>query len=327
MREIQLTDIIGAQWGHADNQEAGTGCTVMLTPQGAPCGVDVRGGGPATREVELLKPSSTAAGIHGLLLAGGSAFGLSAADGVMSYLKKQGVGVDVGVAKVPLVVQTNIFDLDYKESNIYPDRFMAHSACEDAELRSATHKPLPQGSIGVGTGATVGKAQGPMHAMKAGIGHYAAEVGPIQVGALAVCNAIGDVFDIDTGTQLAGMRDDDGSFISTEQYLYDMMAGKVAPPTAHTNTTLGILVTNVKMDKTALTKLASMTQNGLARTIRPVHTSFDGDAVFAVSLGNVELPALAIDGVGSLAAYVMGKAINNASLTVCGKASSEITRV
>jgi len=312
MQEIKITDIAGAQWGHATDSEGGTGLTVLLTKEGAPAGVDIRGGGPASRETALLNPTATCDGIHGLILSGGSAFSLDAATGVMDYLAGEGIGVDVGVARVPLVVQSDIFDLDYKSVDARPDADMAKIACLDAVARNASGSALPQGSVGVGTGATVGKAMGPAHTMKSGVGHYAVQLGPIQLGAFAVCNAIGDVFDIDTGKQIAGMRDADGNFLSTEHYLYDMMSGKVPPPSTHANTTLGVIVTNVKFDKTKMTKLAMMAQNGLARTIRPVHTSFDGDAVYALSLGDVELPALALDALGTLAAHAMGKAINNA---------------
>jgi L-aminopeptidase/D-esterase-like protein len=213
---------------------------------------------------------------------------------------------------VPLVVQADIFDLDWASSNARPDADLATSACLDAATRAVDNTALPQGCVGVGTGATVGKVRGPGFAMKSGVGHYAVQIGQVQLGAMAVCNAIGDVFDIDTGEQIAGMRDEHGAFASTEQLLYDMLEGSAVTPQAHANTTLGVVVTNIKMDKTQLTKVAAMAQNGLARTIRPVHTSFDGDAVFALSLGNVAMPPLAIDSIGTLAAYVMGKAINNA---------------
>ena len=312
MKEIKITDIAGAQWGHASDEEGGTGLTVVLTEQLAPTGLDIRGGGPATRETALLDPVASSSGIHALLLGGGSAFGLDAAGGVMAYLKDQGVGVAVGVARVPLVVQSNIFDLDYRSADAIPDASMAHTACLDAAARSAQQSELPQGSVGVGTGATVGKAQGPSHASKSGVGHYAVQVGALQMGALVVCNAIGDVFDIDTGQQISGMRDGSGALVSSEHYLYDMISGKVAPPSAHAHTTLAVVVTNAQFDKTQMTKIAAMAQNGLARTIRPVHTSFDGDAVFAMSIGQLELPALAIDAIGTLAAYVVGKAINTA---------------
>ena len=331
MREIAITDIAGAAWGHASDEQGGTGCTVVLTEQGAAAGLDIRGGGPASRETALLEPTAAAAAIHGVLLSGGSAFGLGAADGVLRFLAERSIGVDVGVARVPLVVQADIFDLDFKSADTRPDAVMAEAACRDAVERVAAGSPLPQGSVGVGTGATVGKALGPKQATKSGVGHYAVQLGEIQLGALAVCNAIGDVFDIETGARLAGLRDENGAPLSSEQVLYQMLAGVAVdrgagedapartteaspaePPVAHTNTTLGIVVTNVALDKTALTKLAQMAQNGLARTIRPVHTSFDGDAVFALSVGTLEAPAMALDALGTLAAFVLGKAINNA---------------
>ena len=315
MREIKITDIKGARWGHASDEDGGTGLTVVLTRDGAAAGADIRGGGPASREVALLDPVATCEAIHGLVLSGGSAFALDAATGVMDYLAKDGIGVDVGVARVPLVVQSDIFDLDYKSTTARPNAAMAQEACADADTRACTGADLPQGSVGVGCGATVGKALGPALATKSGVGHYAVELGPVQIGALAVCNAIGDVFDIDTGERIAGIRATEGACPSTEQLLYDLMSNPDATDdigAPHTNTTLGVLVTNIKYDKTKMTKVAMMTQNGLARTLRPVHTSFDGDVVYALSLGDVELPTSALDGLGTLGAYVMGKAINNA---------------
>ena len=312
MQEIKITDIAGAAWGHDTDLATGTGCTVVLTEQGVPAGIDIRGGGPASRETELLRPTAACAGIHGLLLAGGSAFGLDAAGGVMRYLEERDVGVEVGVMHVPLVVQSNIFDLDYGSSQKRPDAGMAMAACLDSAARKADRSDLPQGSVGVGTGATVGKMQGQSFAMKSGVGHYATQIGMAQVGALAVCNALGDVFDIDTGVQLAGMRDPKGSFLSSEQMLYEMLDKGMTAAPSPANTTLGVVVTNVRFDKTSLTKLAALAQNGLARTIRPVHTSFDGDAVYALSLGTLEAPTLSLDTIGTLAAYVLGKAINNA---------------
>ena len=312
MREIPITDLPNVWIGHADDEDGGTGCTVILTERGAVAGLDIRGGGPATRETALLKPTASAQTIHAVLLAGGSAFGLGSADGVMAFLAERNIGVDVGVARVPLVVQADIFDLDFQSHDVYPDATMAYQACKDAHQRAEKGTTLAQGCVGVGTGATIGKAMGPGSAMKSGLGHYAVSVGGIRVGALAVCNAIGDVFDIDTGAQLGGLRDEGGAFCSTEEFFYQALEGAVPAPTAGVNTTLGVVLTDVALDKTSATKLAMMAQNGLARTICPVHTSFDGDAVFALSVGNITAPDVALDGLGTLGAYVLGKAINNA---------------
>lgn len=297
-------EIGGFRAGHAQDTEAGTGCTVLLFDECAPAGIDIRGGGPASRETPLLDPRMDAKGIHALLLSGGSAFGLDAAGGVMRWLEERGIGFDTGITKVPLVCQSCIFDLAIGRMDIRPDTAMAYRACE-----SASRNPLPQGCVGAGTGACVGKYRGREYAMKTGVGTFAVQVGDVKVGAIVILNALGDIFDIDTGRQIAGMRTENGKGLrSSEAELWkdagqqrDLFTG---------NTTIGAVLTNGAFSKAELGKIASMTHNGYARAIRPVHTTADGDSIYALSVGQVTSD---LNAVGSLAAYAMGKAIARAA--------------
>lgn len=303
MQAIDLMEVGGFQGGHAQNLEAGTGCTVFLFDQCAPAGVDIRGGGPASRETPLLDPRMNAQGLHGLLLSGGSAFGLDAAGGVMRYLEERGVGVEVGTAHVPLVCQSCIFDLSVGRGDIRPDGAMAYAACE-----KAGRTPLPNGCVGAGAGATVGKYRGPQYAMKSGFGTYAIQLGGLKVGAAVVVNALGDIYDLDTGAEIAGMRTEHGDGLrSTEEEMWKDGEQMGALPAG--NTTIGAVFTNGAFTKAELNKIAAMAHNGYARTIRPVHTTADGDSIYALSVGAV--PA-ELNLIGTLAAYVMGKAVNRA---------------
>ena len=269
----------------------------------APAGVDIRGGGPASRETPLLDPRMDAKGIHALLLSGGSAFGLDAAGGVMRYLEERDIGFDTGITKVPLVCQSCIFDLAVGRPDVRPDAAMAYRACENA-----SREPLANGCVGGGTGACVGKYRGREFAMKTGIGTWAAQVGEIRVGAVVVLNALGDIFDIDTGKQIAGMRTEDGRGLrSSEQALWED-AGQCRSLFTG-NTTIGAVLTNGAFNKAELGKIAAMAHNGYARAIRPVHTTADGDSIYALSVGSQTAD---LNAVGSLAAYVMGKAISRA---------------
>ncbi len=303
MKEIDLLEVGGFRAGHAQDREAGTGCTVLLFDGCAPAGVDIRGGGPASRETPLLDPRMDAKGIYALLLSGGSAFGLDAAGGVMRYLEERGIGFDTGVTKVPLVCQSCIFDLAVGRPDVRPDAAMAYRACENA-----SREPLANGCVGGGTGACVGKYRGREFAMKTGIGTWAAQVGEIRVGAVVVLNALGDIFDIDTGKQIAGMRTEDGRGLrSSEQALWED-AGQCRSLFTG-NTTIGAVLTNGAFNKAELGKIAAMAHNGYARAIRPVHTTADGDSIYALSVGTQTAD---LNAVGSLAAYVMGKAISRA---------------
>ena len=311
LTEIALTEVGGFQVGHAEDSEAMTGCTAILFDDCSPAGVDVRGGGPASRETPLLNPLADAKGLHALLLSGGSAFGLDAGGGVMKYLEEHGIGFDVGVTKVPLVCTSCLFDLGVGRMDVRPDAAMAYHACENA-----SRDTVPEGNVGAGMGCTIGKYRGISRAMKSGLGTYAVQAGRIKVGAIVAVNALGDVYDIDHGQTIAGLRTPDGkSLSSTEEEILGDIADTSSLFSRNTNTTIGAIFTNGAFDKSQLTKIAGMTHNGYARTIRPVHTTADGDSIYAVSVGK-ETADLNV--VGTIAAYIMGKAINRAVLAAEG---------
>ena len=308
--EIPINEIENIKIGNAENTEYATGCTVIICEKGMAAGIDVRGGGPASRETELLNPSASAEVIHAVLLSGGSAFGLDAAGGVMEYLAEKGIGFTVGDIHVPLVCQSCIFDLAFVSDKVKPDKAMAKKACENAELNSPK-----QGNFGAGTGATVGKFCEPERIMNSGLGIYAVKLGDLKVSAVVAVNAMGDVYDFETGKVLAGMRTKDGKSIdNSEAALYEMYLKDPLYSAPNTNTTIGAIITNAKFDKAKLNKIAAMAQNGLARSIRPVHTLSDGDTVYALSSGDV---AADVNVVGTLASHVMAAAIRNAVLN-CG---------
>lgn len=299
-KEINICDIGEIKIGQAENVQAGTGCTVLYTEQGMAAGLDVRGGGPASRESELMNPLAAAQTIHGIVLAGGSAFGLGAADGVMQYLEERGIGFDVGPLKVPLVCQADLFDLTVGDPYTRPDRDMGYEACINAQ-----HGNYRDGNYGAGCGATVGKIAGMDFCMKSGIGSYALQLGELQVGALVAVNALGDIYDWKTGCKAAGLlTEDKKSFRRTEDLMY--ASTEVVENKFTGNTTIGIIVTNASFTKTSLCKIAGMAHDGYARSIRPVHTTADGDSIYAVSVGDV---AADQDLTGTLAAEVMSEAI------------------
>ncbi len=300
MKQIAITEIENIYIGNAQNKEAGTGCTVLLCPQGAPTGLDVRGGGPASRESELLRPVATADVIHAVLLSGGSAFGLDAAGGVMRYLEERDIGFDVGITKVPLVCESCIFDLMLGDYRVRPDQAMGYEACEQAYCGG-----YQDGCYGAGTGASVGKFRGREHAMKSGIGSYAVQIGELKVGAIVALNAAGDIYDWKNGQKVAGLlAPDKQNFLCTEEEMY--RSYEVVKNKFVGNTTIGAVITNGCFTKTEMNKIASMTHNGYARAIRPVHTTSDGDSIYAMSVGQVEAD---LDVVGTLAAEVMAEAI------------------
>ena len=301
MREISIKDFDHIKIGHAQDLQAATGCSVLLFENGATAGVDVRGGGPASRETQLLSPLASAQDIHAILLSGGSAFGLDAAGGVMRYLEEKKIGFDTGIAKVPLVCTSCIFDLGIGSSDVRPDAQMAYEACINAKRETA------QGNVGVGTGATVGKYRGGRYMMKSGFGAYALESGGLKVGAVVAVNALGDIRDKD-GRIIAGMLREDGrGFADTQKEMLEN-GGKHEQP-QNVNTTIGVVFTNASFRKAQLCKIAGMTHNGYARAICPVHTMADGDSVYAVSLGDFEAD---INVVGTFCAYVMEEAIRRA---------------
>ena len=304
MQEIGIREIKNIKIGNAENMQAATGCTVILCPDGAAAGLDVRGGGPASRESELLKPAAAAEVIHAVLLSGGSAFGLDAAGGVMRYLEERNIGFDVGITRVPLVCQSCIFDLGVGDYTVRPDQAMGYVACVNAEAGN-----YRDGNYGAGTGASVGKLYGREFCMKSGVGSYAVRIGELEVGAIVVVNALGDVYDWKNGKKVAGLlAKDKKSFLCTEDEVYKSY--EVVKNKFVENTTIGAVITNARFSKAQLCKLAAMTHNGLARSIRPVHTSADGDSVYALSVG---LLAADQDMVGTLMAQVMSEAILRAA--------------
>ena len=303
-KEIPINKIKNFKIGHAQNFENATGCSVIICEKGAPCGVDIRGGGPASRETDLLKPTASNNGIHGLLLGGGSAYGLDAAAGIMQYLEERKIGVRVGNAIVPIVSGSCIFDLGLVNDKVRPDKAMGYEACIDSEKNE-----IKEGNIGAGTGATVGKMLGVNRSMKAGIGTFAVQVGRLQVGAIVVVNAIGDVYALDSNNRLAGLLNKEQTeIISSEIEAVKLLQIKSL---FTSNTTIGAIITNAKLNKTQMNKVAALASNGIARTIRPVNTSMDGDSIYALSCGHVKSSD---DVVGTLGAYVLGKAIENAVL-------------
>lgn len=303
-KEISITDIKGIHIGQTENVEAATGLTVIISEQGMGAGLDIRGGGPASRDSGLLDPLTAAEVVHAVVLGGGSAFGLGASNGVMEYLEKRGIGFDVGVTKVPLVVQSDIFDLTVGDKDVRPDPAMGYEAAKNA-MESPNYK---DGNYGAGCGATVGKISGMDTCMKTGIGSYAIEIGPLQIGAIVVVNSLGDIYDWRTGKKIAGLlAEDRKGFRDTVTLMegsIDVRENKFVD-----NTTIGAIITNAKFTKSQLCKIAGMTHNGFARSIRPVHTTADGDSIYALSTGDVNAD---MDLVGTVAAEVMSEAITRA---------------
>lgn len=302
VKEIEITEMEGLRIGNAQDREAKTGVTVLLFDHGAKVGADISGGGPASRETPLTLPTTADNPVNAVVLSGGSAYGLAAGDGVMRYLEERGIGYETGYAKVPLVCQSCIYDLGIGRLDVRPDAAMGYAACVDAEK----NQPVC-GSVGAGTGATVGKLYGMGRAMKSGLGIHAVSVGKLQMAAVVALNALGDIFDPKSGQKIAGLRSEDGSgFADTCQEIYrlsqrtDLFNG---------NTTIGVIVTNGRFSKAEMNKIASMTRNAYARCINPVGTMADGDTIYAASMGTVEAD---INMAGTLAAEVMAEAIQKA---------------
>lgn len=300
-----LIDVPGLLVGHWTDAEAATGCTVVLCPAGAVAGVDVRGGAPGTRETDLLRPECRVDHIHGLLLGGGSAFGLAAADGVMRWLEERGIGYDVGIARVPIVPAAILFDLAVARADVRPGADAGYRACEAAQAAA-----FACGNVGAGVGCTVGKGHGLGRASRGGLGTASVQTSNgLVVAALAVVNAFGNVHDPSTGQVVAGVRRlDDAGRCTGFVDAVEIMAEGVRPEFAASNTTLAVVATNGALSKCDATKVAQMAHDGLARTLRPVHTGIDGDIVFALSHGSVETNC---DAVGVLAADVLARAVLN----------------
>ena len=306
IEEITFDAFENLKIGHAVNEEAATGCTVLIAEEGMAAGVDVRGGGPASRETTLLQPLASAEKIHAILLSGGSAFGLEAGCGVAEYLEEKGIGFDTGYAKVPLVCQSCIYDLGVGSSSVRPDKKMGYDACADAF--EGKHR-LDTGNVGAGIGATVGKARGGLSMMKSGLGMYALQMGQLKVGAIVVVNALGDIYHCETHEKIAGLLNlERNGFDDCETELMNLMAKAASDNMYTANTTIGVIVTNAAMNKMELQRVASAAHNGYARTIRPVHTSADGDSIYAVSTGTLEANN---DIVSALATEAMARAVNN----------------
>ena len=296
-----ITYVKGIKVGNAEDLKGGTGCTVIIIENGAVCGVDVRGGAPGTRETDLLDPVNLVEKVHAIYIGGGSAFGLDGASGVMKYLEEKGIGFDTGIVRVPIVPGAIIFDLGVGSPFVRPDKEMGYQACLNAKDEFSK-----QGNIGAGAGCTVGKALGMGQCMKAGLGIESIKVRELIVGALAVVNAFGDIVDPETNSIIAGaLSPDKKSFLNTEEFI---IHGNVKE-TPFKNTTIGVVATNAKLTKAMAKRVAMMAQDGIARTIRPAHTMFDGDTVFALSTGEVEED---VSRIGIIAAKMLEKAIVNA---------------
>jgi L-aminopeptidase/D-esterase-like protein len=291
-----ITDVRGIEVGQAQDEGALTGCTVLLCRHGAVAGVDVRGSAPGTRETDLLDPVNLVDKIHALVLTGGSAFGLDAASGVMRYLEEQNIGYSMGTVKVPIVPAAVLYDLGLGRADVRPDAAMGYRA---AALASSDAPA--EGNVGAGTGASIGKIRGMEYAMKAGIGTSSMDINGLILGAIVAVNAIGDVVDPGSGLKIAGLR-----FGTTLEW---MKTGQ-AQPAAHSNTVIGAVATNAKLTKTQATKVAQMAQDGLAQAIRPAHTMFDGDTIFALATGEGDAD---VSVVGAFAAEVVAQAIVRAA--------------
>jgi len=304
-RENTILEVPGIKVGQVSDLEALTGCTVILCERGAVCGVDVRGGAPGSRETDLLRPENLVDKVHAVFLAGGSAFGLDGASGVMEYLEEKGIGFDVGVTHVPIVPASVLFDLTVGNYKVRPDKGMGYKACE-----KATDEYVEQGNVGAGTGATVGKILGMKNCMKSGLGTYAKKVGNLVVGAIVAVNALGDVVDPGNGEILAGaLKDDLKEFADTLKIMEKLDIQEEGKNVFIGNTTIGVVATNARLTKAEAKKVASMAHNGLAKTIRPCHTMYDGDTIYALSTADLKAD---INLVGSLACEVMAQAVINA---------------
>jgi L-aminopeptidase/D-esterase-like protein len=306
-----ITDIPGIQVGHAQDQDAMTGCTVILCPDGAMGGVDQRGGAPGTREIDALRPLHLVDQVHAVVLSGGSAFGLDSASGAVQYLEERGVGFDVRVARVPIVPAAILFDLGIGSADVRPGPEMGYQAC-----LNASSDPPAQGNVGAGTGATVGKILGPTQAMKAGIGTASMDIGGgVIVGAIVAVNAFGDVIDPTSTEIIAGARavgvgpleiGEKGYFANTLKVMQSLIGRTAMGFSSRENTVIGVVATNAKLTKEGANKVAQMAHDGLARTIRPAHTMVDGDTIFALAMGDKEAD---VNIVGAFAAEVFAQAV------------------
>jgi L-aminopeptidase/D-esterase-like protein len=306
-----IIDVPGLKVGHAQDEEALTGCTVVLCEEGAVGGVDQRGGAPGTRETDALHPMHLVTQVHAVVLSGGSAFGLDSASGVVRYLEERNIGFDVGVTRVPIVPAAILFDLGIGKMNVRPDADFGYRACQNASA-----DPPQQGNYGAGCGATVGKILGMDQAMKSGIGSASVDIGAgVIIGALVAVNAFGDIVNPDNGQIIAGARtlNKGPLHIGSQDYFANTLnemkslVGRTAMGFASRgNTVIGVVATNARLDKEGATKVAQMAHDGLARAVRPAHTMLDGDTLFAISTGNKKAD---VNIVGAYAAEVVARAI------------------
>jgi L-aminopeptidase/D-esterase-like protein len=311
LRRNTITEVPGIKVGHATNSDALTGSTVVLCEKGATAGVDQRGGAPGTRETDLLRPMHLVEAVQAVLIAGGSAFGLEAASGVVKFLEEKGMGYNAGVIRVPIVPAAILFDLGIGSSKIRPDALMGYQAC-----KNATSRPPLDGNVGAGTGCTVGKIMGPERMMKSGIGSWSVDIGNgIYIGAIVAVNSFGDVIDPLKGTIIAGLRSENhahleigtpGYFTSTVETMKSISDPKELNFSRQPNTVIGVVATNAKLTKIEANIVAQMSHDGLARSIQPAHTMFDGDTIFALSTGN---KIADVNVVGAYAAEMVTKAI------------------
>ncbi len=300
-----ITDVHGILVGHAQDREGATGCTVILCGEGAVAGVDVRGGAPGTRETACLDPSNTVQQVQGVLLAGGSAFGLDAATGVVRWLEEHGLGFDAAVARVPVVPAAVIFDLTVGSPSRRPDAAMGYEACGAAGAGAPA-----RGNVGAGTGAAVGPKlpqAGPGRLMKSGIGTASRRVGRLVVGAIAAVNCFGDIVDPATGEVIGGALAEGGDGFAGAMALLEATQGQA--DTISSNTTIAVVATNARLDKAQARRVAIMAHDGLARTIVPVHTPTDGDTIFALATGEV---AANLGLVGALASEAVARSVLDA---------------
>ena len=310
-----LTDVAGIKLGHYTLDQRPTGCTVVLVEDGAVAGVDVRGSAPGTRETDLLRPTGLVEQVHAIVLAGGSAFGLAAASGVVQYLEERGIGFVTPAAKVPIVPAAILYDLGVGDAGIRPT-----AECGYRAAQAATDGPVAEGNVGAGAGATVGKLAGAGRAMKSGLGTASVSLASgLTVAALVAVNAVGDIIDPHTNRVVAGLRSEDGTALADSRRL--LRAASPTQARRAENTTLGVVATNARLTKVGATKLAQMAHAGFARAINPVHTPYDGDTIFALATGthqSVDTSQATLLQVGALAAEVVAEAIVRAGRAAVG---------
>jgi L-aminopeptidase/D-esterase-like protein len=316
-RTSAITLVDGIEVGHFTDPRRPTGCTVIIAREGAVAGVDVRGAAPGTRETDLLHPSNLVDRVHAITLAGGSAWGLDAASGVMQWLEEQGIGLPVGFGLVPIVPAAVLFDLPVGNPKIRPDAHAGYQACV-----AASKEAPEEGNVGAGAGALVGKIFGLENAMRGGIGHASLTVDGVTVGAIIACNAVGDVLDPATGKVLAGARGADGQLLNSRQALLSGLAPK--PVLAGTNTTIGVIATDAVLTKAQAHRLAQVAHDGLARSINPVHTMSDGDTLFAMGTGQSGKTAGMLQ-LSAMAAEVTALAVVRAILAAKGLSQGSMT--